>query len=310
MGVATVRGYEGSDLSNPASVSASLKHYMGYSYPTTGGDRSPALLSVNTLLEYLLPTFAAELKAGAHTVMVNSSEVNGIPGHANGYLLKDVLRGEMGLQGFVVSDWMDIKKLVGVHHIAANEKEATRIAVLAGIDMSMVPSDYSFSDLLLELAQEGKVPTSRIDEAVRRILTVKYQLGLFDDGLRGIDAKTVIGSPESRQASLEAARESITLLKNENQTLPLAKTAHVLVTRPDADSLIPLNNGWTYTWQGDRASAYPKDHATILKAIQEKIGAGNVTYVPGTTVDHEVDVAKALEAASSADAVVICIGEW
>jgi beta-glucosidase len=310
MGVAAVRGYEGSDLSSAVSVSASLKHYVGYSYPTTGGDRTPALIPENTLREYFLPNFAAAVKAGAHTVMVNSGEVNGIPGHANGYLLKDVLRGELGLQGFVVSDWMDIKKLVGVHHIAPNEKEATRIAVLAGIDMSMVPSDYSFSDLLLELAQEGKVPVSRIDEAVRRILTVKYQMGLFDDPLRGMESTTVVGSPESRQVSLEAARESITLLKNENHALPLSKTAHILVTGPDADSLIPLNNGWTYTWQGDRASAYPKDHATILKAIQEKIGAGNVTYVPGTTVDHEADVAKAAEAASKADAVVICIGEW
>jgi len=310
MGVAAVRGYEGSDLSSPSSVSASLKHYVGYSYPTTGGDRTPALIPENTLREYFLPNFAAAVKAGAHTVMVNSSEVNGIPGHANGYLLKDVLRGELGLQGFVVSDWMDIKKLVGVHHIAANEKEATRIAVLAGIDMSMVPSDYSFSDLLLQLVQEEKVPVSRVDEAVRRILTVKYQVGLFDDPLRGMESKTVVGSPESRQVSLEAAHESITLLKNENHALPLSKTAHILVTGPDADSLIPLNNGWTYTWQGDRASAYPKDHATILKAIQEKIGAGNVSYVLGTTVDHEVDVAKAVEAASKADAVVICIGEW
>jgi beta-glucosidase len=309
MGVATVRGYEGSDLSSPASVSASLKHYMGYSYPTTGGDRSPALIPENTLREYFLPTFAAAVKAGAHTVMVNSGEVNGIPGHANGYLLKDILRGELGLQGFVVSDWMDIKKLVGVHHVAANEKEATRMAVLAGIDMSMVPSDYSFSNLLLELAQEGRVPASRIDEAVRRILTVKYQLGLFDDPLRGIDSKTVIGSPESRHASLEAARESITLLKNENHTLPLAKTARVLVTGPDADSLIPLDNGWSYTWQGNRESAYPKDHATILKAIQEKIGAANVTYVPGTTYNKEVDIAKAADAAAKADAVVLCLGE-
>src|SRR6266446_2753572 len=310
MGVATVRGYEGNDLSSPASVSASLKHYVGYSYPTTGGDRSPALIPENTLREYFLPTFAAALKAGAHTVMVNSGEVNGIPGHANGYLLKDVLRGELGLQGFVVSDWVDIKKLVGVHHLAANEKEATRIAVLAGIDMSMVPSDYSFSNLLLDLAQEGKVPASRLDEAVRRILTVKFQLGLFDDPLRGMDSKTVIGSPESRHSSLEAARESITLLKNENHSLPLAKTAHVLVTGPDADSLIPLNNGWSYTWQGNRESAYPKDHATILKAIQEKIGAANVTYVPGTTYNKEVDIAKAADAAAKADAVVLCLGEW
>ncbi len=310
MGVATVRGYEGNDISSFGSVSASLKHYVGYSYPTTGGDRSPALIPEITLREYFLPAFAAAVKAGAHTVMVNSSEVNGTPGHANSYLLKNVLHDELGLQGFAASDWMDIKGLVSTHHIAASEKEATRIAVLAGIDMSMVPSDYTFSDLLLELAQEGKVPASRIDEAVRRILTLKYQLGLFDDPLRGIDSKTVIGSAESRQVSLEAARESITLLKNENQALPLAKTAHVLVTGPDADSLIPLNNGWSYTWQGDRESAYPKDHATILKAIQEKIGAANVSYVPGATFNKEVDIAKAVDAASKADAVVICLGEW
>jgi beta-glucosidase len=310
MGVTAVRGYEGSDLSSPVNVAASLKHYVGYSDPTTGADRTPALIPENTLREYFLPSFAGALKAGAHTVMVNSAEVNGTPGHANGYLLKDVLRGELGLQGFVVSDWMDIKWLVTNHHIAATEKEATRIAVLAGIDMSMVPSDYSFSDLLLQLVQEGKVPVSRIDEAVRRILTVKYQLGLFDDPLRGINSNTVIGSKESRRVSLEAARESITLLKNEGGTLPLSKTGHVLVTGPDADSLLPLNNGWSYTWQGNRASAYPKDHATILKAIQEKIGAERVTYAPGTTTDREVDIVKAAEAAAKADAVVVCIGEW
>ena len=310
MGVATVRGYEGGDLTSPVSVAASLKHYVGYSDPTTGGDRSPALIPEIELREHYLPAFAAALKAGAHTVMVNSGEVNGTPGHVNGYLLKNVLFGELGLQGFVVSDWMDIKDLVKRHHVAANEKEATRLAVLAGIDMSMVPSDYSFSDLLLALVQEGKVPVSRIDEAVRRILTVKYQLGLFDDPLRGINSNVVIGSKESRKVSLEAARESITLLKNEDGTLPLSKTAHVLVTGPDADSLIPLNNGWSYTWQGDRASAYPKDHETILSAIEEKIGAERVTYAPGTTTDKEVDIAKAAEAAAKADAIVVCIGEW
>jgi beta-glucosidase len=310
MGVATVRGYEGTDLSSPTSVAASLKHYIGYSYPTTGGDRTPALIPENTLREYFLPAFAAAVKGGAHTVMVNSSEVNGTPGHANGYLLKSVLRDELGLEGFVVSDWADIKLLVSTHHVAATEKDATRIAVMAGIDMSMVPSDYSFSDSLLQLVQEGAVPVSRIDEAVRRILTLKYQLGLFDDPMRGTNSQTVVGSAESRRVSLEAARESITLLKNENQTLPLAKSAHVLVTGPDVDSLIPLNNGWTYTWQGDRASTYPKDRATILKAIQEKIGTSNVTYVPGATYDKEIDIAKATEAASKADAVVLCLGEW
>ena len=313
MGVATVRGYEGDDISSPSQVSSSLKHYVGYSVPTTGGDRSPALIPESALREYFLPTFAAAVKAGAHTVMVNSGEVNGIAGHANGYLLKTVLRDELGFQGVVVSDWQDIERLVTAHHIAATEKEATRISILAGVDMSMVPLDYRFSDLLLQLVQEGQVPVSRIDEAVRRILILKYQLGLFTDPLRGLDANTTLGSPESRQASLVAAQESITLLKNDTHTLPLAKTARVLVTGPDADSLIPLDNGWSYTWQGDKASAYPtKGYSTILGAIRQKIGADHVTYVPGATFDKELDVAQAASAASAAnvDAIIVCLGEW
>lgn len=313
MGVATVRGYEGDDISSPVHVSSSLKHYIGYSYPFNGGDRSPALIPESTLREYFLPTFAAAVEAGAHTVMVNSGEVNGIPGHVNGYLLKTVLRDELGFQGVVVSDWQDIERLVTAHHTAATEKEATRIAVLAGIDMSMVPRDYRFSDLLLQLVQEGQVPEARINEAVRRILTLKYQLGLFTDPLRGIDSNTMLGSPESRQASLAAAQESITLLKNENRTLPLAKTAHVLVTGPDADSLIPLDNGWSYTWQGNKASAYPtQGYATILGAIRQKIGADRVTYVPGASSDNETDIGQAASAATAAnvDAIVVCLGEW
>jgi beta-glucosidase len=310
MGVAAVRGYEGMDLSSPTSVAASAKHYIGYSDPTNGGDRSPALIPDRDLREYYLPPFAAAVKAGAHTVMANSSEVNGIPGHANKYLLTNVLRGELGFSGLVDSDWGDIKNLVTVHRVAPTEKDATRIAVLAGVDMSMVPSSYSFSDMLLQLVQEGRVPMSRIDEAVRHTLMVKYQLGLFDDPIRGAAAPTVIGSPASDEVNLDAARESITLLKNEKHTLPLSKTAHILVTGPDADSLIPLDNGWSYTWQGGAEHLYPTDHATILKAIQNKIGATNVTYVPGTTFDKEIDIAKAVDAAGRADAVVACIGEW
>jgi beta-glucosidase len=313
MGVATVRGYEGQDISSSVTVSSSLKHYIGYSLPTTGSDRSPALIPESALREYFLPPFAAAVEAGAHTVMVNSGDVNGIPGHANGYLLKTVLRDELGFQGVVDSDWQDIERLVTGHHIAATEKESTRISILAGIDMSMVPLDYRFSDLLLQLVQEGQVPEARIDEAVRRILTLKYQLGLFTDPLRGMDANTTLGSPESRQASLTAAQESITLLKNENRTLPLAKSSRVLVTGPDADSLIPLDNGWSYTWQGGKASAYPtKEYATILGAIRQKIGTDRVTYAPGAAFDKELDVAQAAAAASASnvDAIVVCLGEW
>jgi beta-glucosidase len=313
MGVATIRGYEGDDISSPTHVSSSLKHYIGYSYPTTGSDRSPALIPESTLREYFLPPFAAAVKAGARTVMVNSADVNGIPGHVNSYLLTKVLRDELGFQGVAVSDWQDIERLVTAHHIAATEKEATRLAILAGIDMSMVPLDYRFSDLLLQLVQEGQVPEARINEAVRRILTLKYQLGLFSDPLRGGEANTTLGSPESRQVSLAAAQESITLLKNENRTLPLPKTAHVLVTGPDADSLIPLDNGWSYTWQGDKASAYTaQGYATILGAIRQKIGADHVTFVPGASLYKETDIAQASTAATAAnvDAIVVCLGEW
>src|SRR5436190_8679253 len=250
MGVAFVRGMEGSDVASQDHVATSLKHYMGYSFPLTGRDRTPAWIPENYLREYFLPTFDAAVKAGARTVMVNSAEINGIPGHINHHVLTDLLRDELGFNGFVVSDWEDIKKLVTIWRIAATEKEATRMSIMAGIDMSMVPLDYSFVDLLIALVKEGAVPQSRIDEAVRRILKVKFELGLFENSMPNPALKSKIGLPESRQAALQAARESMTLLKNANNLLPLAKTAKVLVTGPTADSLVSLNNGWTYVWQG------------------------------------------------------------
>ena len=238
MGVATVRGYQGTDPASATQLAACLKHYIGYSVPTTGRDRTPALIPETTLRQSLLPPFAAAVKAGALSVMVNSGEVNGIPGHVNAYLLKDVLRGELGFDGVVVSDWEDIRKLVTIHRAAATEKEATRQSILAGIDMSMVPMDVGFSDLLVELVKEGAVPMSRIDEAVSRILLMKMRLGLFDDPLRGTAAPTEVGSAESRQAALEAARESIVLLKNEGERAASWRRAlRVLVTGPTADSL-------------------------------------------------------------------------
>src|SRR5689334_19813521 len=323
MGVAFVRGLEGSDVSSPDHVAASLKHYMGYSFPFNGRDRTPAWIPENYLREYFLPTFAAAVKAGAHTLMVNSGEINGVPGHVNHHLLTDILRGDLGFQGFVVSDWEDIKKLVTDWRVAANEKEATRLAVMAGIDMSMVPSDYSFSDNLIALVKEGSVPQSRIDEAVRRILRVKFELGLFDTPVPDASLKAKFALPEYREASLQAARESITLLKNTNNILPLAKTTKVLVTGPTADSLVSMNNGWTYVWQGSEESLYPKDRHTIRRAIEAKLGAGNVTFVQGTKItraagpsnstptdrEEEVDIAAAVTAARNVDVVVLALGE-
>src|SRR5436190_1848487 len=313
MGAAFVRGLEGTDVSAPDHVAASLKHYMGYSFPLSGRDRTPAWIPENYLREYFLPTFDAAVKAGAHTVMINSAEINGIPGHINHHILTDILRDELGFKGFVVSDWEDIKKLVTVWRVAATEKEATRMAVMAGIDMSMVPLDYSFSDNLIALVKEGAVPQARIDEAVRRILKVKFELGLFDNSMPNAALKSKIGLTESRQAALQAARESLTLLKN-NSLLPLAKDRKVLVTGPTADSLISLNNGWTYVWQGSEESLYPKDRPTIRRAIEAKAGAANVTYVPGTKIwrspestsnntptdrESEVDIAAAVREAGA-----------
>ena len=323
MGVAFVRGLEGTDVSSQSQVATSLKHYMGYSFPLTGRDRTPAWIPENYLREYFLPAFDAAVKAGARTIMVNSGEINGVPGHVNKHLLTDILRTELGFKGFVVSDWEDIKKLVTTWRIAATEKEATRLAVMAGIDMSMVPNDYSFSDNLVALVKEGAVPQSRIDEAVRRILLVKFELGLFDKPMPDASLKAKFALPEYRDVSLQAARESITLLKNANNVLPLAKTAKVLVTGPTADSLVSMNNGWTYVWQGSEENLYPKDRPTIRKAIEAKIGAGNVTYVPGTKItrapgpsnstptdqEAEVDIAAAVRAAQNADVIVLALGE-
>jgi beta-glucosidase len=254
MGVAFIRGFEGTDVASQDRVASSLKHYMGYSLPLTGRDRTPAWIPENQMREYVLPPFEAAVKAGARTVMVNSAEINGVPGHINHHILTEILRGELGFKGFVVSDWEDIKKLVTIWHVAANEKEATRMAVMAGIDMSMVPLDYSFADHLIALVKEGAVPQSRIDEAVRRILRVKYELGLFEKPVADPALKSKIGLPASREASLQAARESMTLLKNVNNLLPLSKDRKVLVTGPTADSLISLNNGWSYVWQGSEES--------------------------------------------------------
>ena len=307
LGVAFVRGIEGDDISSPNHVATSLKHYMGYSSPLNGRDRTPAWIPENYLREYFMPTFAAGIKAGARTVMVNSGEINGIPGHINHHILTDILRGELGFQGVVVSDWEDIKKLVNQWKVAVDEKEATRLAILAGIDMSMVPSDFSFSDLLLQLVKEGRVPMSRIDEATRRILRLKFDLGLFENPTLSAPM-TSFGTAESRQVSLQAARESMTLLKNENKLLPLATDRKVLVTGPTANSLISLNNGWTYVWQGDKADLYPKDRHTILQAIQAKIGK-NTTYIPGTTFDKEIDIQAAVRAARDADVAIVCVGE-
>ena len=321
MGASFIRGLEGTDVSADTHVASSLKHYMGYSFPLNGRDRTSAWIPENYLREYFLPTFKAAVDAGARTVMVNSAEINGVPGHVNKYLLTDVLKNELKFDGFIVSDWQDIQKLVTQRKVAKDEKEATMMAINAGIDMSMVPQSYGFSDSLLELVKEKKVSMARIDDAVRRILRVKYELGLFEKPMPNPALKSNFGKPEYADVSLEAARESLVLLKNNNNILPLGKNKKVLVTGPTADTLNSLNNGWTWTWQGSEQSLYPTDKLTIKQAIEAKLGKKNFEYVQGTlitkaaqgpgtmNIDEEVNVKKAVDEAKDSDIVVLCLGE-
>lgn len=306
---AYIKGAQGDDISKPDKLATCLKHYVGYSFPFNGLDRTPAYLSERTLREYFLPTFEAGVKAGAKTVMVNSGEVEGIPGHANHRLLTEILRGEMKFDGFVVSDWEDIKRLHTRDRIASTPKEAVRIAVMAGVDMSMVPYDFSFYELLLELVKEGSVPMWRIDEAVSRILKVKFELGLFENPYPSKELMQKFASEEHTQANLEAARESIILVKNENNILPLKKNKKILVTGPTANKLSVLNGGWTITWQGNEEELYPAEKNTIYEAIKSKLRQNNVLFEEGCAFDKELNSNLALQKAKQSDVIVLCLGE-
>lgn len=308
MGAAYIRGQQGRDISDPVKVAVCMKHYLGYSWPQSGRDRTPAYIPETQLRQWFVPPFAAAVKAGAVTAMANSSEINGVPVHSSSFYLKDLLRKELGFKGFVVSDWADIENLYTREKVAKDRREAVKMAVMAGVDMSMVPYDYSFYDTLLQLVNDGEVPMKRIDEAVGDILRVKYMLGLFEKPYPVKSLAGSVGSAASAKVNLQAAQEAMTLLKNDG-LLPLAKTQKVLVTGPTANKLSVLNSGWTFTWQGDKEELYPQDKNTILEAIQRKLGAENVTYVDAVAFDKEIDIAKAVEAASGVDTIVACIGE-
>ncbi len=310
-GAAAVKAYEEDGLKNPTAVASCMKHYLGYSASRTGKDRTPIYLPEIELREYYLPQFREAVKAGASTIMINSSEINGTPVHADKYLLTDVLRKELGFKGVVVTDWEDIIRLHTRHNVAATPREAVAMAINAGIDMSMVPSDFSFYDLLLEAVKKGEVPMSRIDDAVKRILTLKFKTGLFDNPYPEAAAKANFGKPEYQTMALEAAREAMTLLKNKNNILPLAKNTKVLVAGPSAQSISALNGCWSYTWQGNDEQWYPADSKTILQAITDKVGAGNVLTTSGKGFNNPAnyDIASLKKAAAGADVIVMCIGE-
>ncbi|HJX70324.1 MAG TPA: glycoside hydrolase family 3 C-terminal domain-containing protein, partial [Bacteroidales bacterium] len=242
-------------------------------------------------------------------VLLNSGELNGVPLHASKYWLKEILREEIGFDGVIMSDWYDIEKLNFFHHVAPTHKEAIIMALDAGIDMAMVPLDNRFIDLLVELVLEGSISESRIDESVRRILTLKFGLDLFEHPYRDPGEFPDFGSEKFRDVAIQSALESVILLKNEDNILPLDRNLKVLVTGPAANTMCALNGGWTYSWQGHAADLYASDRNTILEAFRKEMGAERVIYEPGSDFENVADIKKAFKAAGKADCIILCLGE-
>jgi beta-glucosidase len=320
LGAQMVKGFEGdnNDVSNPFKVASSVKHFLGYQVPVSGKDRTPAVISDQALREYHLPPFKKAIDAGAKTIMVNSGLINGVPVHANYKILTKLLKEELGFKGLVVTDWGDIENLYARDHVAKDNKDAVRIAINAGIDMSMIAYNYEpFCDDLIALVKEGKVTEERINDAVRRILLVKYDLNLFEKPVTNPKDYPKFASKEFEQAAYNTAAESITLLKNSNNALPLNKNAKILITGPNANSMRTLNGAWTYSWQGEKVEEFAAKYHTIVEALQQKAGAQNVTYIPG--VSYKMDgkyyeeyadkLEEAVQAAKDADVIILCLGE-
>ena len=311
MGSAAIEAYQGDDLQAFTSVAACLKHFLGYSLPASGKDRTPAYITDYTIKEYLLPPFEAAVKSGAATAMINSGEINGVPVHASKYYLTEVLRNQLGFKGVAVSDWEDVIRLHTRHRVADTPKEAVRLSVEAGLDMSMVPTDYSFYDLLLELVKEGKITEERLDLSVRRILKLKYDLGLFQNAYPEKEAMKLVDRAKEEEVAKTAALESMTLLKNEGNVLPLPKSAKVLLAGPSANEVTSLHSSWSYVWQGNATAMYPKTTKTIKQALVEKLGQENVISYAGNKYDaaDNYDVNQFKKDASKYDYIVLCLGE-
>ncbi|ABG59535.1 glycoside hydrolase family 3 N-terminal domain-containing protein [Cytophaga hutchinsonii] len=330
MGVAAISKYEEAGLGSPKAVASCMKHFIGYSASRTGRDRTPSFIPEIELREYYLPQFQAAVKAGASTIMINSGEINGVPVHANKYLLTDVLRGELGFKGLIVTDWEDINRLHERHNISPTMRDAVKTAILAGIDMSMTPNDYEFTKHLISLIKDGEIPMAHIDASVKRILTLKMKLGLFENPVVEKEAIANFGKPEYAEKALFAARQTITLLKNDKNTLPLKKEIKIVVAGPNANNVPSLHGCWSYTWQGADASAklsskgdknfingvtfgdsilplFPKSTLTIKQALEAKIGAGKV--VCQSVENYEDPKNYSLPSLAGADAIVLCLGE-
>ncbi len=319
MGAAAVRGFQGDDPNHLSKqqIAVSAKHYLGYSYARTGKDRTPAYIWIGDLREKCFAPFKACVEAGALTIMVNSGSINGVPVHANHELLTTWLKDDLGWDGMIVTDWSDINNLYSREHVAANKKDAIEMAINAGIDMSMEPYSTDYCDLLKELVNEGRVSMSRIDDATRRVLRLKYRLGLFDTPNTYVKDYPEFAGIDHKDIALKAAEESEVLLKNHNNILPLAKGKKILITGPNANSMRCLNGGWSYSWQGHLADRFAGEYNTIYEAISNKFGAENVTLEQGVTYvaegsyeeENAPEIDKAVAAAAGADIIVACIGE-
>ena len=319
MVTAEIKGYQGDDNNHidQYHVGTSTKHYFAYGAPWTGKDRTPAYLSPQMIREKYFEPFKAAALAGTLTMMVNSASVNGVPVHASYEYLTKWLKEDLQWDGFLVTDWADINNLFSREHVAKDKKDAIRIAINAGIDMSMDPYSVEFCILLKELVQEGKVKMSRIDDAVRRILRAKYRLGLFEKPNTGGKGFEKFGSAEFAAASLKAAEESEVLLKNEGNILPLAKGKKILLTGPNANQMRCLHGGWSYTWQGSKAEELSEKYNTIYEALCNKYGKENIILEQGVTYnengayydENEPQIDKAVAAADKADVIIACIGE-
>lgn len=319
MAEAEINGYQGDDPNHLGryNVATSVKHYFAYGAPFSGKDRTPAYVSPQMLREKYFEPFKAAIRAGALTIMVNSASINGVPVHASYEYLTKWLKEDLCWDGMIITDWADINNLFTREHVAKDKKDAIRIAINAGIDMSMDPYNVDFCTLLKELVAEGKVPMERVDDAVRRILRLKYRLGLFDEPNTGGKDYDKFGCEEFAQKALRAAEEAEVLLKNEGGLLPLAKGRKILLTGPNANQMRCLNGGWSYSWQGSKVEDLAEPYNTIYEALCNKYGKENVTLGQGVTYNEQgayyeensPQIEKAVRAAEGADVIVACIGE-
>ena len=319
MGKAMVYGFQGEDPNNidQYHIATSMKHFMGYGVPWTGKDRTPAYISPADLREKHFAPFLAGLQAGALTVMVNSASVNGVPMHANKEFLTGWLKEETGWDGVLITDWADINNLYTREMVAKDKKDALRIAINAGIDMIMEPYSCDACGYLVELVKEGKIPMSRIDDACRRVLRMKYRLDLFKNPTQKLKNYPKFGGEEFAKLALEGATESMVLLKNEGNILPLQHGKKILLTGPNANQMRCLNGGWSYTWQGHRADEFAGKYNTIYEAFCNEYGKENVILNQGVTYnekgkyweENEPQIQGAVDAAKDADIIVACIGE-